>query len=370
MSSIFPNTEAVREALLAATYTQDFGPTDYSAEPAAPAGYGGAPHFHQGVDLVLKGGEGATIRTPASGVVEKASDTGNGYGNEILIREPNGFISLFGHLHDLNTLEDRDGHQIYPGRNLAVGDKVRIGDVIGHMGTTGNSSGPHLHYGVIDPNGKIVDPGMGPQNLWYTDYHDKGFGAGYLPGQWPDLIPDPTNPNQLPPVPITVIKGVDTIPSNPDSKDIRFPEDTQINGGPGGQPDPFCSAGQTAPTAADGTCPSGYVKVPVPLPTDPLHAICLCDSGTPSGGGGGFFDPQSLITDVVQGLQAGAVSLVLVGLAAVFIIAGVARLGKEKPVQSVINVTTPSVNAAKSGGRAVKRVGTFAKTVAKVGAAA
>lgn len=83
---------------------------------------------HQGVDLPLSTGE--PIHSAFEGRV-RLSQYSNGYGNLVVIRHPNGIETFYGHLSR---------------RNVKAGDWVSAGDVIGHGGSTGRSTGPHLHF--------------------------------------------------------------------------------------------------------------------------------------------------------------------------------------------------------------------------------
>jgi murein DD-endopeptidase MepM/ murein hydrolase activator NlpD len=65
-----------------------------------------------------------------------------GYGNYAIITHGNGYATLYGHLHDF-TVKD--------------GDLVQRGDPIAHEGTTGNSTGPHLHFEIRNQGG-YLDP--------------------------------------------------------------------------------------------------------------------------------------------------------------------------------------------------------------------
>jgi murein DD-endopeptidase MepM/ murein hydrolase activator NlpD len=123
------------------TISQWFGPSDYAAEPA---GFG-APHFHAGIDVAND--TGTPILAADDGLVVAAEDSvlgGHliGYGRHVIIAHHNGLMTLYGHLE---------------GYLVKVGDTVTQGQVIGLMGSTGNSSGPHVHF-EVRVNNTPVDP--------------------------------------------------------------------------------------------------------------------------------------------------------------------------------------------------------------------
>ena len=97
--------------------------------------------MHTGVDWATS--PGTPILAAGTGVVEEAGRKGQ-YGNYIRIRHPNGYHTAYGHL-----LRFRKG--------MAAGEKVRQGEIIGYVGSTGLASGPHLHYEVLI-NSRFVDP--------------------------------------------------------------------------------------------------------------------------------------------------------------------------------------------------------------------
>jgi murein DD-endopeptidase MepM/ murein hydrolase activator NlpD len=97
--------------------------------------------MHTGIDWATS--PGTPILAAGSGVIEKAGRKG-AYGNYIRIRHPNGYHTAYAHM-----LRFRKG--------IKNGVKVRQGEVIGYVGTTGLSSGPHLHYEVLI-NSRRVDP--------------------------------------------------------------------------------------------------------------------------------------------------------------------------------------------------------------------
>lgn len=83
---------------------------------------------HHGVDIALRTGD--PVHAAFGGTVRVASRMG-GYGNCIVVRHSNGLETLYGHLSKIN---------------VAVGQRVAAGDTIGLGGSTGNSTGPHLHF--------------------------------------------------------------------------------------------------------------------------------------------------------------------------------------------------------------------------------
>lgn len=96
--------------------------------------------FHWGVDMTAN--VGAKIYAPGDGVVEETGYDPHGYGRTLIINHGYGFETLYGHLSRFNVKK---------------GEKVKRGDVIGFVGNTGLSSGPHLHYEIIK-NGKKINP--------------------------------------------------------------------------------------------------------------------------------------------------------------------------------------------------------------------
>ena len=97
--------------------------------------------MHSGVDWATS--PGTPILAAGSGVIEEAGRKGQ-YGNYVRIRHPNGYQTAYGHM-----LRFRKG--------IARGLKVRQGEIIGYVGSTGLASGPHLHYEVLI-NSRRVDP--------------------------------------------------------------------------------------------------------------------------------------------------------------------------------------------------------------------
>jgi len=107
--------------------------------------------MHTGIDF--RGDIGEPIHATAAGTVSIAGWEG-GYGKMVEIDHGNGLATRYGHLSEID---------------VAVGDKIRIGQVIGLLGSTGRSTGPHVHY-ETRINGEAVNPQK------FLDAGDKLFG--------------------------------------------------------------------------------------------------------------------------------------------------------------------------------------------------
>ena len=108
-----------------AQVSQGFGPTTFWFEPP----YAGYPHFHTGLDLVAP--FGSPVFAADDGVVALVGSSSSGYGNYVVIAHSGGFDTLYGHLS---------------ASLVKVGQSVTQGTVVGLEGSTGNSTGPHLHF--------------------------------------------------------------------------------------------------------------------------------------------------------------------------------------------------------------------------------
>ncbi len=129
-----------------ATVTQGFGPTSFWFEPP----YQGFPHFHTGLDLSAP--EGSPILAADDGIVSAVGDGPYGYGHYVVIEHAGGFTTLYGHM-----IDDPATLAVLPPAVLKVGLLVKQGTVIGYEGSTGNSTGPHLHF-ELRINGQVQDP--------------------------------------------------------------------------------------------------------------------------------------------------------------------------------------------------------------------
>lgn len=111
-------------------------------------------HFHSGIDI--KGKVGQTLVSVADGYVARIKIGANGYGKVLYIRHPNGYTSVYAHMHKFapaieayvkQQQYDRENFEIelFPSANQFVFKK---GEKIGEMGLTGRSFGPHLHFEI------------------------------------------------------------------------------------------------------------------------------------------------------------------------------------------------------------------------------
>jgi len=96
--------------------------------------------FHQGLDFTAP--SGTPIYATADGVVQAAGFSTDGYGNKVVINHGYGYQTLYGHMAKIKAKQ---------------GQSVKRGEVIGYIGSTGKSTGPHCHYEVIK-RGIKVDP--------------------------------------------------------------------------------------------------------------------------------------------------------------------------------------------------------------------
>ena len=98
-----------------------------------------AREFHGGIDF--RGKIGTEVVATADGVVDKAKSV-KGYGKHIVIKHKKGYKTLYGHLSKIGVTK---------------GQRVVAGEKIGEIGSTGRSSGPHLHYEIIK-RGRRINP--------------------------------------------------------------------------------------------------------------------------------------------------------------------------------------------------------------------
>ncbi len=103
--------------------------------------------FHAGMDFASP--VGTEIYATGDGVVVRADADASGYGNHVRINHGYGYLTLYGHMSKIN---------------VRPGQRVHRGDIIGFVGNTGKSVGPHLHY-EVHKNGQPINP----VNFYYND---------------------------------------------------------------------------------------------------------------------------------------------------------------------------------------------------------
>ena len=96
--------------------------------------------MHAGLDFAAP--QGTPIYATANGSVTTAGNKGNGYGNHVIINHGYGYETLYGHMVKVKS---------------RPGQKVARGEIIGWVGSTGKSTGPHCHY-EVHKNGNKIDP--------------------------------------------------------------------------------------------------------------------------------------------------------------------------------------------------------------------
>lgn len=131
--------------------TQAFGPTDETLEPPATVNGVTYAHYHNGIDIGAP--LGSAVYAAASGKVIMAGRQSDG-AVVVKIQHDDGHVTLYGHLD--------------PSMMVSVGQRVNGGQVIGKVGMTGVTTGPHLHFGLYTSGGTAIDP-----STWLA--------AGHLP---------------------------------------------------------------------------------------------------------------------------------------------------------------------------------------------
>lgn len=134
-------------------------------QPVLKGNYGElrSNHFHSGIDLSTQGKIGQPVRASADGYVSRIKISEYGYGKAIYIDHPNGYTTVYGHLHrlapaieklvtDEQYKQSKFSVELFPEKNQLV---VRAGDTIAWSGNSGSSAGPHLHYEIRNTKSEI-----------------------------------------------------------------------------------------------------------------------------------------------------------------------------------------------------------------------
>ena len=109
--------------------------------------------FHWGMDFTAP--RGTPIYATGNGVVKRADNSSTGYGKHIRIDHGYGYVSLYAHLYKYN---------------VRVNQRVKRGDLIGFVGSTGRSEAPHLHYEIFKDGNRI-----NPINFYYGNLSAEEF---------------------------------------------------------------------------------------------------------------------------------------------------------------------------------------------------
>jgi murein DD-endopeptidase MepM/ murein hydrolase activator NlpD len=105
------------------------------------------PEFHPGMDFTAE--QGTPIYATGDGVIEVADNLAQGYGNHVVIKHEFEYQTLYGHMSKIAC---------------SVGQKVKRGQLIGYVGSTGLSTAPHVHYEVLKKGERV-----NPINFYYND---------------------------------------------------------------------------------------------------------------------------------------------------------------------------------------------------------
>lgn len=149
--NFYPKTEKPGETIKFVNPYQSSKPSRISSgfgERSKASTGGKGSTNHKGIDMANGGGPPANIVSAADGTVTRVQDRQGGYGKNVTIehRDANGTLvatTKYAHLNDMYVKQ---------------GDKVAAGQSIGQEGNTGSSTGKHLHFELMDANGKQVDP--------------------------------------------------------------------------------------------------------------------------------------------------------------------------------------------------------------------
>jgi murein DD-endopeptidase MepM/ murein hydrolase activator NlpD len=144
LTDLYSRAKYHQKLILAKPFIHPISPADsfwmtsgfgYRKDP-----FNGSKRMHSGIDLA--GPVGLKIYATGDGVVTDAENSKRGYGKEVVIDHGFGYITRYAHLHKIT---------------VKAGQKIKRGQNIGNLGSTGRSTGPHLHYEVIY-QGRYLNP--------------------------------------------------------------------------------------------------------------------------------------------------------------------------------------------------------------------
>ena len=144
--------------------------------------------------IAIIAAEAGTIVDKSDGYPDQSCAFNDGKWNAVYVRHVDGSTAWYGHMKTGSTT------------TKAVGDTVARGERLGFVGSSGNSTGPHLHFEVYDSAGHLIDPFQGPcnslnRNTWWQNqkpYYDSAInhlGTGTAPPEFP-ACPGIENPHE------------------------------------------------------------------------------------------------------------------------------------------------------------------------------
>lgn len=100
--------------------------------------------FHTGLDLSAEGILNKPIFAVSHGQIKRIQKSNQGYGNLVIVDHGNGFETYYAHMSEID-------------KDIQEGDLISVGTILGKVGSTGRSTGPHLHF-EVNVNGVAIDP--------------------------------------------------------------------------------------------------------------------------------------------------------------------------------------------------------------------
>jgi murein DD-endopeptidase MepM/ murein hydrolase activator NlpD len=143
------------------TYSQNYDRNYFSAPVKFPLRLAGnfgeirSNHFHSGIDIKAPY-QGLPIYAPADGYISRIRKSAGGYGYALYITHPNGLRTVYGHMQKFNKELEKFATEIQYKNNRfefteypdSTKFPIKKGDIIGYIGNTGRSYGPHLHFEI------------------------------------------------------------------------------------------------------------------------------------------------------------------------------------------------------------------------------
>lgn len=225
---------------------------------------------HMGVDFSAAAGQaGYPAEAAAPGIVTRAGHV-KGYGNVVDVQHPNGFTSRYGHLQSIN---------------VSVGDDIAAGTPVGKVGSSGNSSAPHLHFEIRDPLGQPVNPRS------VTDFTNRSLSVTPSPRPSQDVASSFSSMAAAGPLGFT---AATPDPARFGPADISPAASLASISRPGPDIDPARFGGAPAPSSQPSASRFGYDVASAPAlgavsgPVSPAGGYAAASAPAKSGGLGGL----------------------------------------------------------------------------------